>query len=305
MAFYRIWGNRNSIYRVNLQLTGEYFGIEGGSYAGLTNYDFRDLTVAADGSFEFVLSPEKPGAWRGDWRKVLPDTRYLLLRQFSYNWLAEKEAEVRIERIDRKVDYPPRQAAEQLERALRDCAKINVRVAQFWGSHVSRLRNRRATNELFTEALVDLGGWSAQLYFHCAYQIALDEALLLETEIPQECRYWNVQLTDEVYVPIDYVNRQTHTNGFRAHIDTDGKFRAIISNIDPGIENWLDTNGYTTGSILWRWNECNNPPTPKLTKVKLRDINLHLRNDTPRLSSAERASMVNDFRNAYLWRNHR
>jgi hypothetical protein len=77
-----------------------------------------------------------------------------------------------------------------------------------------------------------------------------------------------------------------------AHVDTDGRFRAVISPEDPGVPNWLDTVGRLQGSIVGRWYKCSSDPIPTLTKVKLGDVRGHLPADTPRVSTTEREQAI-------------
>jgi hypothetical protein len=302
---YRLWGKRNSIFLVNLQLCGEYFGIENGTYAALANLDFRDLDVAEDGTFELLLSAERPRDHAGDWFALTKDTRYLLIRQFAYDWLTEAEANIRIERVDRRRDYPKRRSGAQITALMKRAAEIDVEVARTWGSLVASYRRAGSVNELVGEGFVAQGGWSSQLYYHGWFEMGEDEGLILETKVPAACRYWNVQLTDDLCVPVDYVNRQSHLNGFRARVDDDGVFRAVISMKDPGLANWLDSGGNRTGSILGRWNEAIAPPIPTLTKIPFANLPDFLPAATPRVTKSERAKMLNALRNAFLFRVHR
>ncbi|MFC2950546.1 hypothetical protein ACFOOP_01305 [Marinicaulis aureus] len=302
---YRVWGKRNNMYMVNFQLAGEFYRVDGGTYAALANYDFQDLTIDEDGNFEFFLSAEKPADWDGDWFPMTPDTRYAAIRQVAYDWLTEREAEVRIERVDRKVAYPPPHTGKQLEKELEEAANASVGVALTWGEHVARFRRKDVINKLIPEGFVDEGGWAAQSYYHGAFDITSDEALVLEAEVPEKCRYWNVELTNELYVPVDYVNRHSHINGYRAYVGPDNMFRAVLAHKDPGIENWLDVGGYKVGSILGRWNECSAQPLPTLTKIPFAELDSYLPTDTPRVTPEERAKTVDALRNAYLMRVHR
>ena len=45
---------------------------------------------------------------------------------------------------------------------------------------------------------------------------------------------------DDRFCTVDWVNRQSSLNDAQAHIDSDGRFRAVISQQDPGVPNWLD-----------------------------------------------------------------
>ena len=52
----------------------------------------------------------------------------------------------------------------------------------------------------------------------------------------------------------------------------DGVFRAVISQRDPGIANWLDTTGATHGHITYRWNQADSNPVPALELVAFDDL---------------------------------
>ena len=71
-----------------------------------------------------------------------------------------------------------------------------------------------------------------------------------------------------------------------------GRFRAVISPVDPGVHNWLDTLGYERGIIQARWHECSSYPQPTLKKVKIPDVRQHLLADTPAFTPAERDAAI-------------
>ena len=63
------------------------------------------------------------------------------------------------------------------------------------------------------------------------------------------------------------MNRQSSLNDAQAHIDSDGRFRAVISRLDPGVPNWLDKADYPWGIIQMRWNRASDYPDPTIKKV--------------------------------------
>ena len=77
------------------------------------------------------------------------------------------------------------------------------------------------------------------------------------------------------------MNRQSSLNDAQAHVDGDGKFRAVISQRDPGVPNWLDKADYPWGIIQMRLNRANEYPDPTIKKVPLADVREHLPADTP------------------------
>ncbi len=122
--------------------------------------------------------------------------------------------------------------------------------------------------------------------------LAPGEAVILETELPTERRYWNVQLNDELWNAVEYIYRQSSLNGHQARIDSDGRFRAVISLEDPGVHNWLDPGETLRGMLIGRWLGCSSHPVPTLTRVPLPELRKHLPADIPTITADERAAQL-------------
>ena len=122
--------------------------------------------------------------------------------------------------------------------------------------------------------------------------MAPDEALILETELPEKRPYWNVQLNDELWNALEFIYRQSSLNGHQARVDSDGRFRAVIAHVDPGVANWLDPVGSRQGMLIGRWYGCSTNPVPTLTRVPLADLRRHVPADTPILTAAEREAQL-------------
>ncbi len=84
------------------------------------------------------------------------------------------------------------------------------------------------------------------------------------------------------------MNRQSSLNDAQAHIDADGWFRAVISQLDPGVPNWLDKADYPWGIIQMRLYLANDYPEPTIKKVPVADVREHLPADTPVVTPDER-----------------
>ena len=130
-----------------------------------------------------------------------------------------------------------------------------------------------------------------QKYANGTFELEPDEALILESSVP-ECRYWGVQLVDDLFLSIDWMNRQTSLNGHTARLDRDGRLRAVISARDPGVPNWLDTAGYRSGGIQGRWKHSDQWPELRMFKVHVDRVREHLPDDTPAISLEERDAAI-------------
>ena len=291
---YRISGYRGSVRIVDLQLGSGDVLIHGTGKLGptLTNADLDKFHIGKDRSVDILLSHERPAGYKGDWLELKEKTTYILVRQIAYDWLREVDARVTIERLDRPA-IRPRKTAQQIETDLQALSAWTANWSKIGPKWVDRYRLKGMFNQVKIGDVAGEGGLTtAQKYIEGLYELEPDEAVIYETEMPKTCHYWNIQLTDMMWNAIDYMNRQSHLNGFLAKVDKDGKFRAVISGSDPGVPNWLDSAGYKRGMLEGRWRDCSSYPTPILTKVKLADLRKYLPADTPVVTAEQRDAAI-------------
>lgn len=154
-------------------------------------------------------------------------------------------------------------------------------------------REHHGVNTLLRSTkIVSLGGLPQQAYYDGIHEISDDETLIIETDLPGECRYWQALVADDRFCTVDWVNRQSSLNDTQAHIDSDGRFRAVVSARDPGVPNWLDKANLPWGIIQLRWNRASDHPDPTMRKVPLAEIRRHLPDDTPVVSAEERDRLL-------------
>jgi hypothetical protein len=154
-------------------------------------------------------------------------------------------------------------------------------------------REHHGVNAIKRSGVIDeMGGLPQQAYYDGMHEITDDEALILETDLPRESRYWQALVGDDRFCTVDWVNRQSSLNDHQAVIDSDGRFRAVISRLDPGVPNWLDKGDYPWGVIQMRWNRASDHPDPTITKVPFSAVRNHLPADTPVVTPEERRELL-------------
>ena len=89
-------------------------------------------------------------------------------------------------------------------------------------------------------------------YSMAAYVLGPDEALVVTARWP-ECRCANVTLWNRHLQTYDYAHRQVSLNRAQTQTEADGSFRVVIAHRDPGVPNWLDTEGRPFGLVFWRY----------------------------------------------------
>ena len=290
---YKLTGYPGTVHIADFSIAGGDlipFG-RGGFGRTYANHDMKTLHVGKSGRFEVIMSPERPAGWKGDWWKLDSGATYLVLRQISYDWAKETDARVSIERLDRSA-IKPRDSVASIANGMKGIPVWAENWTDFSINWIKKVRAKDLINKVAVNNYNSVGGLSTQRYIEGVFELAEDEALIVETTVPKKCRYWNFQLSDELWQSVDWVNRQSSLNGHTARLDKDRKFRAVISAADPGVPNWLDTGGLKRGLVYGRWTECDSTPTPTTRVVKLADVRKSLPADTPAVTASERDAAV-------------
>lgn len=257
----------------------------------LANLDAdKDLKFEKNGEFELIISPERPAGYTGNWWKLDPRATKLTIRQVHYDWRNEIDGRLAIQRLDTPARKPVYSPAETNAR-LKNIANWARSWTQAALDYYQMLLKDGPVNTMRVRGRQDVGNMRDQKYIDGAFKIAPDEALIIETPVPN-CLYWSFQLTDTLITTMDPMYRHSNINGFTAKVDKDGKFRAVVSLTDPGVTNWLDPADHAEGVIYGRWKRCETWPTPTLTKVKLAELRKHLPADTATVTPAEREAQV-------------
>ncbi len=290
---YRITGERGSVRLLTFTVAYDFLGTSDtpGRFDGeLTS---ETMIVKPDGTFEIIISQQQPAGYEGNWMKASPKTNYVLVRLRSYAWGDEVDPRMSIERVDGKARMG-RMSKEEIDRRLRDLMVYAERTSRQWYERNDGLLNRGYVNKMELTRFEDIGGGHMQTYWQGVFKFERHECLILETEIPKNIRYWNVQMNDPLFNAMEYYYAQSSLNGHQATLDSDGKFRAVVSVDDPGIPNWLDTVDHLEGTFLGRWFGfgLENLPTPTLTKVPFKDLRKYLPADTPVVDQAARDKVL-------------
>ena len=298
---YRIFGRMHGIRWATLQVSEGFWGDE--KQATVANVDFDELQKGQDGQFEIFLGPTPPADARNrKWVKLDPQNHnmFLALREVWYDWTKEGPMELRIEALDRDPAAPIYFSEEELARRTDKAAKYlttNVAFA-LAGLKVYEVPGRRSGRDGFefntfhaSTAGRQSGGNPLGTWVSMIYDLKPDEALVIDMPVV-EARYWGIQLGTVWGQTTDYVYHQSSINMAQAHIDHDGRLRAVISLKDPGVPNWLDPAGIGTGMAVLRFYKAPSYVVPTVSKVKLAMLRSVLPADTPTVTPQQRQSTI-------------
>jgi hypothetical protein len=254
---YRIRGSLAGAVYVSLTVeAGAAEGRFGSRTAGVLNDTQFD--VAPDGSFEVVAGGPPRGR---NWLPLPPEAARITTRHYfedETSAAADPRRRIPLE-IETLEALPPPAAPDDASVA----AGLR-RVANFVRSRtleqpapgqgdppafVSRVPNQLPPPVKpgdFALAAADAA------YSMAPYVLGPDQALLMTGRWPA-CRCACVCLWNRWMQTYDFAHRRVSLNRRQTRLEPDGSFRMLIAHRDPGVPNWIDTEGRPFGLIFWRF----------------------------------------------------
>jgi len=254
---YRVRGRvAGAIYTSITLEAGGAQGAFGTHTAGVINDEAFDL--GPEGDFEIVLGgPPQERNWLG----MAPDVNRITTRHYFENARSAAgdpslKIELEIVPVD-PISPPPRPDDISVAAGIR-------RVANFVKSRtvdmpppgereqppfVSTQPNqfpRPIKPGDFALAAADAA------YSMAPYVLGPDQALIIRGRWP-ECRCANISLWNRHMQTYDYLTRPVSLNRRQTRLEPNGDFRMVIAHRDPGVANWLDTEGRPFGLVFWRF----------------------------------------------------
>ncbi len=201
----------------------------------------------------------------------LPDEAIMCsIREYYFDWRPLEPATMTIECLD--ADGPPaRVTGDDLIRQLEEAAHAVEDSMPFWNKYMIDFR-AAGTDNTFAPVQVPRG-LDAARYVFCFYDLAPDEALIIETGVP-DARYWSLQLYTMGWFEGPGIGfRTTSINHKQAVPSSDGRVRAVLAHRDPGVPNWIDTQERLQALVTLRsfW-VSSEPEMPSTRVVKFDDV---------------------------------
>lgn len=264
-----------AVYRIDGVAKGAAFtsinvyagsGLEAQTVARVTG---DELDLDAEGRFSLTLGGGQADA-KGQWVAIPSGANMIWVRQF-YDDREAMDGDCRIVRLD-AVDPPP----------LIEPARFAKRLAGT-GTTLDRASKVIARGAAAAETPNAIREWSEMQggavytepgihYQRGAWRLEPGQALVIEGQaVP--ARHRSVLLYSRFLNSLDYRNRQVSLAGPRLRTDAEGNFRIVISAEDPGVENWLDTEGRPFGLFVIRWLQPERTPVlPTVRVVSVSDL---------------------------------
>jgi len=312
------WGidNPDSVYRVipisgderyeihgqvgKNRMTENYFTLWDAHMGTVDVLNGRTMQVDSDGSFTITVDAE-PANGRPNHVRTTAEAHEFYIRDVLLDWGRDDPNHFEVQRLGGPPGTPARTLDEQAEAT----AAMMAYFADFTGK-LSHGVYKMAPNHFNLAWSADkVGAMRNQVYVMGRFDLAEDEAFVVDVS-DGGAEYFTVPLSNIWGTTLDIVDRTGSLNKAQSAANDDGTYTYVISPVDPGVTNWIDSDGLREGILTLRMAEFGEAGPREDLGARGRVVKLdrldaevpHL----PRVNSAQRTAQLADRRTSYLRR---
>jgi hypothetical protein len=246
-----------------------------------------DLAVNSDGTYTLTIGgPPGPR----NWLPPVPHTTLLSIRETFNDWSNAVPDQLTLVRTDQSAPPLMAPSTQQLAIALLAASIQLIIETVFWDRYWGVLLAHFAPN-VVNPAAPTTSGLPNQISSLDHFHLQPGQALVITVAPDANAGYQGLEVADDWGQTLPYGLHQSTLNGTQAYLGSDGLYHFVVSPTDPGVANWIDTQGRTDGFVFLRWQHITGPftaadsPTGKL--VPITEVSSVLPPGTPSVTSAE------------------
>ena len=211
----------------------------------------QQLATNPDGSFELFIGGPQQGQ---NWLPTTPGSRKLFIREGFDAW-DETPTPLTIERLGMSGPKPLPTAQTMIE-AMGWAGDFVTGLMRDWPEHSWQFGGGVVDPAFPNQFPPDKSANTAEdakrgrMAANMVWSLAPDEALIVSFDAHPG--FWMMTMMGVFMDSMDFLHRPVSYTPARASVDSDGKIRLIIAHTDPGVANWLDTQGFPEGNLTYR-----------------------------------------------------
>ncbi|EHB55784.1 hypothetical protein MycrhDRAFT_2978 [Mycolicibacterium rhodesiae JS60] len=312
------WGidNPDTVYRVipisgderyeirgrvgNNRMTENYFTLWDANMGTVAVLNGKTMEVDGDGSYTITADSAPPGG-RPNHVQTTAEAHEFYIRDVLLDWERDDPNHIMVERLGEAPVTPARTLDEQAEAT----AEMMAYFANFTGKLSHGIYKMPANNFNLAWSADKVGAMKNQVYVMGRFDLGPDETFVVDVK-DGGAEYFTVPLSNIWGTTLDIVDRTGSLNKAQSVANDDGSYTYVISPVDPGVANWIDSAGLREGILTLRMAEFEEGgPRPDLGArgrvVALDKLDDELP-DIARVTPAQRAAQLAQRRRAYLRR---
>lgn len=248
----------------------------------------HQIETDVDGRFEIVIGGPPRDA---NWLPLTPGSRKLFIREGFDAW-EEAPTPLTIERIGMAAP-PPLPGPERMIEAMEWAGDFLFGAMRDWPEW-SWANSGGVTDPGQPNTFPGASAHSAddakrgRMAAHMVWKLAPDEALIVEMDMHDG--FWIFGMGGALVGSMDFLHRPVSYTPARTRVDGDGVVRLVLTHDDPGVANWLDTQGFAEGNLTYRNLLSQNPASFRTRLVKRDALFGALPDGTAMVTPQERAA---------------
>lgn len=312
------WGidNPDSVYRVipisgderyeirgrvgEHRMTENYFTLWDANMGTVDVLNGRTMRVDSDGSFTITVDSE-PANGRPNHVQTSPAAHEFYIRDVLLDWGRDDPNHLEVQRLGGPTLTPARTLDEQAEAT----AAMMDYFANFTGKLSHGVYKMPANHFNLAWSADKVGAMRNQVYVMGRFDLAPDEAFVVDLN-DGGAEYFTVPLSNIWGTTLELVDRTGSLNKAQSVANEDGTYTYVISPVDPGVANWIDSDGLREAILTLRMAEFGEDGPREDLGARGRVIKLdQLDAEVPhlqRVSPQRRAAQLAERRKGYLRR---
>ena len=260
----------------------------------------RTMQVESDGSYTITVDAE-PANGRPNHVRTSAEAHEFYIRDVLLDWGRDDPNHVEVQRLGGPSATPARSLDEQAEAT----AAMMAYFADFTGKLSHGVYKMPANHFNLAWSADKIGAMRNQVYVMGRFDLAPDEAFVVDLN-DDGAEYFTVPLSNIWGTTLDICDRTGSLNKAQSVPNDDGTYTYVIAPADPGVANWIDSDGLREGILTLRMAEFGETGPREELGARGRVVKLdQLDAEVPtlrRVTAAERAVELADRREAYLRR---
>lgn len=312
------WGidNPDSVYRVipisgderyeihgrvgQNRMTENYFTLWDANMGTVAVLNGRTMDVESDGSFTITVDSD-PANGRPNHVQSTPEAHEFYIRDVLLNWDRDDPNHLSVQRLGGPPSRPARTRDEQADAT----ADMMAYFANFTGKLSHGVYKMPPNNFNLAWSADKVGAMRNQVYVMGRFDLSPGEAFVVDVG-DGGAEYFTVPLSNIWGTTLDIADRTGSLNKAQSTPNEDGSYTYVISPTDPGVANWIDSDGLNEGILTLRMAEFGGEGPKEDLGARGRVVKLDdLEREAPtlrRVSAQERATELAERRAAYLRR---
>lgn len=278
------YDNPDCIYRI-IPISGEYsYEITGHRYnPGPTDIVFSlindvntqrtitfvkgsDLILDSEGNYTITIDSQ-PANGRINHIQSTKDAKQLFIRNNLGDWSAETPDYLQVAR----TGYAPKPRTRTDKDIINDTYSLldGAIFAYVFGAFEVKTDWNHVNTLPQPSQSATLGTLVTQAASFGHFELPYNQVLVADVNLGK-ANYFVLPITGPWTITYDPAFFQHSLNNKQAIPNKDGTYTFVISNLDPGVYNWLDTGGLLNGTMQVRWQNVSLSSDPIKPSIQLR-----------------------------------